>query len=38
MSLLLLSDSWQTGRFQDFLVCFWEDDGQDGYNADKVRG
>ena len=26
------------GRFEICEVCFWEDDGQDNYDADIVRG
>ncbi|MGW5864654.1 CPCC family cysteine-rich protein [Streptomyces sp. NPDC055239] len=26
------------GTFEICPVCFWEDDGQDDHNADRVRG
>ena len=28
----------ERGRFEICEVCFWEDDGQDDYDADVVRG
>ena len=28
----------ERGGFEICAVCFWEDDGQDGYDADVVRG
>ena len=28
----------QRGGFEICQVCFWEDDGQDDYDADVVRG